>query len=197
MPSPDARGRTGPIRHKALVLYAGTRTGHRSCGVALAETFGRPTAAYQALRRGGITGTGTCGAVVAGRLLLGEFLGDPDPTGPCTPALARAAEAYEAGLAERVRRAGAESWVCRDLTAGHGPFAGPRRHRFCTRLVGDVAAFVAELLAREGVEVEATPVRLDDGTVYDPRADGRPPEADEAGAADGVGEPGEPDDATR
>ena len=83
-----ARG--GPIRAKALVLYDGVETPHRSCGIALAETFDRPTAAYQSLRRGGITGKGRCGAVVAGQLLLGELLGDPDPVGKVTPALKQA-----------------------------------------------------------------------------------------------------------
>ncbi len=67
----------GPICAKALLLYAGERTPHRSCGIALAEAFDRPTAAYQSLRRGGITGQGTCGAVVGGQLLLGELLAHP------------------------------------------------------------------------------------------------------------------------
>ena len=52
-----------PIRSKALVLYEGAVTAHRSCGIALAEAFDRPSAAYQSLRRGGITGQ-----VVDGRM---------------------------------------------------------------------------------------------------------------------------------
>src|SRR5687767_4207090 len=74
-------------RDRAYVLYEGIRVPHRSCGIAIAETFGLPTQAYQALRRGGITGAGTCGALRAGEQVLGELLGDPDPTGAVTDAL--------------------------------------------------------------------------------------------------------------
>ena len=52
-------------RAKADVLYAGVATPHRSCGIALAETFGLPTPAYQALRRGGITGVSSVRAPCA------------------------------------------------------------------------------------------------------------------------------------
>ena len=51
---------------------------HRSCGIALAETFNLATTPYQCLRNGGITGKGECGAIKAGELILGEYLGDPD-----------------------------------------------------------------------------------------------------------------------
>ena len=53
-------------RRKAELLYEGRVTAHRSCGIAMAETFSRPSASYQALRRGGITGTGET-----------EFTGEP------------------------------------------------------------------------------------------------------------------------
>ena len=42
-------------------------------GICLAETFNLPTAPYQALRRGGITGEGECGAIKAGELILGQY----------------------------------------------------------------------------------------------------------------------------
>src|SRR2546425_8452426 len=74
-------------RDKAFVLYEGVRVPHRSCGIALAETFALATAPYQALRRGGITGKGACGAIRAGEQVLGELLGDPDPVGAVTPEL--------------------------------------------------------------------------------------------------------------
>src|SRR5260370_12494851 len=74
-------------RDKAYVLYEGVRVPHRSCGIAIAETFSLATPPYQALRRGGITGKGSCGAIRAGEQVLGELLGDPDPTGPVTPSL--------------------------------------------------------------------------------------------------------------
>ena len=69
----------GPLRWQQLVaeaestafrLYDGVETPHRSCGIAIAETFQRATPAYQALRRGGITGEGQCGAIKAGELVL-------------------------------------------------------------------------------------------------------------------------------
>src|SRR5512137_723711 len=82
-------------RDKAFVLYEGVRTPHRSCGIALAETFRLPTPAYQALRRGGITGKGDCGAIRAGEQVLGELLGDPDPTGVVTPELRAAVTWYQ------------------------------------------------------------------------------------------------------
>src|SRR5215210_8543494 len=83
-------------RDKAFILYEGVRTPHRSCGIAIAETFGLPTPAYQALRRGGITGKGTCGAIRAGEQVLGELLGDPSPTGVVTPELRGAITWYQA-----------------------------------------------------------------------------------------------------
>ena len=92
------------LKEKARVLYEGKVTGHRSCGIAIAETFDRDSRAYQSLRRGGITGEGTCGAIVGGLLLLGELLGDPDPTGPATDALNAAAATHRAAAARhRIR----------------------------------------------------------------------------------------------
>lgn len=160
----------GPLRSKALVLYEGARTPHRSCGIALAETFDRPTAAYQSLRRGGITGRGTCGAVVAGQLLLGEFLGDPDPTGKVTPALRAAMQSYDSRIAAELDRGDSPDLVCNNLTAPHGDFMGPARHNFCTGVVGQVADIVDAILREHGVEHRATPVPLADGAVFDPEA---------------------------
>ena len=92
--SPEDDALVERARWKAFGLYEGVRTPHRSCGIAIAETFGLPTASYQSLRRGGITGAGECGAIVAGRLVLGELLGDPDPNGPVTAALRAAMVEY-------------------------------------------------------------------------------------------------------
>src|SRR5687768_1686409 len=89
--SEPERSLIAQAREKAFVLYEGIRVPHRSCGIALAETFGLPTRPYQALRRGGLTGEGYCGSIKAGELILGELLGDPDPTAPPTDALRRAA----------------------------------------------------------------------------------------------------------
>ena len=147
----------GPIRSKALLLYEGERTPHRSCGIALAEAFGRPTAAYQSLRRGGITGQGTCGAVVAGQLLLGEFLGDPDPTGAVTPALKQAIERYQQRVADELDRGESPTLICNDMTAPHGDFRGPARHHFCTQVVAQVGQLVDELLREQGMVIEPEP----------------------------------------
>lgn len=164
--------RRGPIRSKAFVLYEGVRTPHRSCGIALAEAFGRPTPAYQSLRKGGITGAGTCGAVVAGQLLLGELLGDPDPTGKVTPTLREAMGRYLQRVDDELDRGPSPDLVCNNMTAPHGEFTGDTRHRFCTRVVAQVAQLVDETLQEHGVEVAATPIELSDGTAYDPVNDG-------------------------
>lgn len=168
--NPGVRGR-GPIRSKAFVLYQGTRTPHRSCGIALAEAFGRPSAAYQSLRRGGITGEGQCGAIVAGQLLLGEFLGDPDPTGKVTPVLREAMQRYLARVHAELDRGESATIICNDMTRPHGEFSGPTRHRFCTGVAAQVAQLVDETLREHGVAVNATPLPLGDGTMFDPNRD--------------------------
>lgn len=131
-------------RAKAFFLYEGVGTPHRSCGIALAETFGLPTLSYQALRRGGITGEGPCGAIQAGVLVLGEILGDPDPTGMPTPALKAAIPRYRAAIAARVDQQVETS--CNQRVAPHGDFTGPARKAYCTSLAATVAAAVAEVL---------------------------------------------------
>jgi hypothetical protein len=136
-------------RTKAHVLYEGTRVAHRSCGIALAETFNLPTPAYQALRRGGITGKGACGAIRAGEQVLGELLGDPDPRGAVTPALRDAVTWYQAAWhALRFPAEPAPDITCDSLVRPHGDFAGPARKAFCTSLAADVAALAAEALCR-------------------------------------------------
>lgn len=147
-------------RRKAYVLYEGKRLPHRSCGIALAETFNLPGGPYQALRRGGITGEGECGAIKAGELILGQILGDPDPTGSVTPALREAADLYRAMWQERVDRGeGGRSGtiICNDLTSPFGNFQGPERHAFCTNIASEVAAIVEEILIRLGSPVEIVP----------------------------------------
>jgi len=159
---------TGPIRSKALVLYEGTQTPHRSCGISLAEAFGRPTAPYQSLRRGGITGHGTCGAIMAGQLLLGEFLGDPEPTGPVTPGLVEASKRYQRRVEEELDRGSSPDLVCNSMTRPHGDFKGPTRHAFCTNVVAQVAQLVDETLREQGLEVQTGPLTLLDGRKFDP-----------------------------
>src|SRR5262249_16432065 len=136
-------------RDKAFVLYEGVRVPHRSCGIAIAETFGLPTRPYQALRRGGITGKGACGAIRAGEHVLGELLGDPDPGGAVTPALRGAISWFQDAWLARLRH-GDPDIVCDHLVRPHGDFAGPARKAFCTNVAADVAALTAEALVRFG-----------------------------------------------
>jgi hypothetical protein len=144
---PDETAYVTASRDKAFVLYEGVRTPHRSCGIALAETFGLATPAYQALRRGGITGKGACGAIRAGEQVLGELLGDPDPTGAVTPALRAAVTWYQTAWQARLMPDEPDI-LCDNLVRRHGDFAGPARKAFCTNLAAEVAALTAEALCR-------------------------------------------------
>lgn len=146
------------LREKARVLYEGKVTPHRSCGIALAEAFDRETPAYQSLRRGGLTGEGRCGALVAGELLLGELLGDPDPTGPPRPALRDAIVAYRAEVERRVRTGGARTQICNDLVSRFPVFASEERAAFCTDIVATVAEIVAEIAFDRGAALAPEPL---------------------------------------
>ena len=149
------------VREKARVLYEGKDVPHHSCGIALAETFSLPTRPYQALRKGGITGEGLCGAVLAGQLVLGELLGDPSPTGQVTPALREAMGQYLATVRERVNRGTSVTLVCNDLTGQFPEFGSGQRLSFCTDIVVTVAEAVAEVLASHGRPIDPTPVRFE------------------------------------
>ncbi len=140
----------------AFTLYDGQLVPHRSCGIAIAQTFGLPSAPYQALRRGGLTGCGECGAIKAGELVLGELLGDPDPTGPPTEALKRAAWRYRALWQQRAVPHSA-SIICNDLTAPFAEFHSTARHHHCTELASQVAGCVAQVLMEEGVAPPIAP----------------------------------------
>ena len=145
--TPDEAAYVAAARDKAFVLYEGVRVPHRSCGIAIAETFGVPTPAYQALRRGGITGKGTCGAIRAGEQVLGELLGDPDPIGVVTLELRAAISWYQDAWLATIRH-GEPDIICDHLVRPHGDFAGAARKAFCTNIAADVAALTAEALCR-------------------------------------------------
>lgn len=135
---------------------------HRSCGIALAETFDLPTRPYQALRRGGITGEGACGAIRAGEHVLGELLGDPDPRGAVTDALRAAITWYQATVRERLFGEPEPDIVCNNLTRPLGEFMGAARTQYCTNLAASVAAVTAEALVRFGpdhLDLVITPVK--------------------------------------
>jgi hypothetical protein len=149
-------------RRTAFVLYEGIQTPHRSCGIALAETFGLPTPTYQAFRRGGFLGEGPCGAIQAGLFVLGELLGDPDPTGATTPEARAAAEDYGRRWREVLFPGRADpDIVCNHLTEPHGDFAGPSRMNYCNNLVAEVAALVAEVALRHGADITVTDPPVD------------------------------------
>lgn len=130
----------------AFTLYEGEQVAHRSCGIAIAETFGLSTPPYQSLRKGGITGCGECGAIKAGELVLGELLGDPDPAGGVTDALKQAAFRYRALWQARVDLGQSESIICNELTGQFDEFRSPERAKFCTEIASTVAGCVAQTL---------------------------------------------------
>jgi hypothetical protein len=152
-------------RQKAYILYEGKRVPHYSCGICIAATFGLPTRPFQALRKGGATGEGECGAIYAGRLVLGYFLGDPDPTGALRPELLEAMKHYEQLWKERTEpgqaltRGDKPDIICNTLV-GHlaDDFWGEERMGHCTRLSAEVAACVAETLEKFGFPFEIEPV---------------------------------------
>src|SRR3954471_24111920 len=101
--APDDASYVTAARDKAFTLYEGVRVPHRSCGIAIAETFNLPSRSYQSLRRGGITGKGACGAIRAGEQVLGELLGDPDPGGAVTAELRAAISWFQEMWLSRIR----------------------------------------------------------------------------------------------
>lgn len=147
----------------ALILYEGKLTPHRSCGICLAETFNLPTRPYQALRKGGITGKGECGSIKAGELIIGEYLGDPDPTGAITDQLRTAANRYRELWRERLNLGQSPDHICENLTAQFGEFTSPERVNFCTHLAADVAAIVAQVLLEAGVDFEVKDIKKELG----------------------------------
>ena len=159
--TPEERALVALAREKAHVLYEGKRVKHRSCGIALAETFGLPSRPYQSLRRGGITGEGECGAIKAGELVLGELLGDPDPAGPVTEQLRAAIRWYQAAWRAGIDRGGAPDIVCNSLTRRFADFGGDDRKAFCTSIAAQVAALVAEALLRHGGTFRVETVHAD------------------------------------
>jgi hypothetical protein len=145
------------IRERTRLLYEGRQVAHRSCGIALAEAFGRDPRPYQALRRGGVTGDGECGAVVAGRLVLGELLGDPDPTGPVTPALREALTRYRDEVDRRLRRGPGGTFTCNDLLVPFPDFQGEPRQLHCTTLAAEVAEVAAGIALDLGAPLALGP----------------------------------------
>ncbi|MBE7451038.1 MAG: hypothetical protein HS111_19740 [Kofleriaceae bacterium] len=82
--------------------------------------------------------------------VLGEALGDPDPTGARRSPALRDAITWLQAVAPTRLRLGAPPLVCAMLVRPLGDFAGPRRKAFCTNLAAEVAALTAEALCRFG-----------------------------------------------
>jgi hypothetical protein len=77
-------------------------------------------------------------------MLLGELLGDADPTGPVTPELREAIIQFRTTLGPKV--SGALEQSCNLRTEPLGAFMGDERRAYCTALAGEVAAAVAGVL---------------------------------------------------
>lgn len=157
-------------REKAFILYEGRQVTHHSCGICLARTFNLPTAPYQALRRGGITGEGECGAIKAGELVLGEYFGDPHPTGAVTETLRAAMRFYQAEWKKRFDLGRSPTIICHSLTGQFGDFQSPERWSFCTQMAAQVAELTAETLLRFGASFDITPIEELAGPVTPPVA---------------------------
>lgn len=156
--TPEQRDLIRQAREKAFVLYEGKQTPHRSCGVCLAETFGLPWRSYQALRRGGLTGEGACGAVRAGEMVLGEMLGPANPEDPVDERLKNAIRFYQGRWKEKQAAAGWSDMICNTLTAPLGEFQSPTRMSFCTEMAAEAAEIVAETLIRAGEPFSISPI---------------------------------------
>lgn len=140
-------------RRRAFALYRGEEVPHHACGAAVAVTFGVSARPYQSLRKGGITGERFCGSIRAGELLLGELLGDEDPTGSVTSALREAMVWYQAQIPSRFDKGESPDYVCNNLTVKLGDFGGAARKDFCTSLTGEVAALTMEAVLRFAPEL--------------------------------------------
>lgn len=135
-------------RKRAFELYRGVLVPHHSCGAAIAVTFGVSARPYQSLRKGGISGQRFCGSIRAGELLLGELLGDEDPTGAVTEELRSAMLWYQDQIPKRFDKGQSPDFVCNNLTAPLGEFMGETRKGFCTSLTSEVAALAMEAIVR-------------------------------------------------
>ena len=94
-------------------------------------------------------------------MVIGELLGDPDPTGGVTPALKGAMVDFESKLRGRIDRGEAPGadLICNTLTGQFAEFRSPERAAFCTRLVTEVAGLVAEALSGQTVSLSVIGVK--------------------------------------
>lgn len=142
------------VKQVARRLYEGKECPQHSCGICLAMTFGCNPNAYKSLRKGGITGEGECGALKAGEMILGEYLGDPSPAGPITENLQAAVAEYRKAVREKIAPAGGAYSSCSSLTGKFADSTGKERKEFCAGLVTATAEILAGILAKYGVRYE-------------------------------------------
>ena len=140
-------------RALAEVLYTGEQVAHRSCGVAVAETFGCAPKPYAVLRRGGLTGEGECGAVRAGEMVLAELMAADDPAAALPPSLTAAIAEYRQLCAERLDGGPSGRYICNELTAVFTDFHVPPRQQLCTSIAATIAGSVAEVALKHGATV--------------------------------------------
>lgn len=145
-------------RAVAGALYGGEIVAHRSCGVAVAETFGCNIRPYSILRRGGLDGEQTCGAIRAGEMVLAELLGTDDPTAPVSDDLKAAIEQYRALCQARLESGESGLYICNELTGVFSDFQVPPRKKFCTTMAAEVAAIVAEVASGLGTTPAVVPL---------------------------------------
>ena len=137
-------------KEHARILYEGKKVPHHSCGICMAVTFGLKPSSYQSLRKGGITGAGECGAIKGGEMVIGEYLGDPDPIGAVTDNLRSGMTRYRELLAD-ARLSPLAMIVCDHLVRDYPDFQGADRKAFCTELVVQVTDMVQKVLDEQGV----------------------------------------------
>ena len=158
---PNERDLIAQARKKAEILYEGKITPHRSCGVCLAETFGLEWRPYQALRRGGVTGEGVCGAIRAGEMILGDLLGPDRPEGDTTEAMKAAILFYQKRWKEIQGESGWGDTICNTLTSPFADFQSTERKDFCTNMAVVAAELVAETLVRVDYSFEIEPFKAE------------------------------------
>ena len=131
---------------RAHDLYGGERLTKRGSGVTIAETFGRRVTAYHGLSRGGFNGEGECGATIAGRLILAEFLGNSDPKEINDGTAVEAITRYQGEIQRRIQGRGSTDFICNSLIAAYEDYNDPQRLKFCCQLVCEVTRILAEIL---------------------------------------------------
>ena len=87
-------------------------------------------------------------------MVLGEYLGDPNPTGAMTDALKNGMAHYRRLLAE-AGLAPLAIITCDHLVQNYPDFMGDDRKAFCADLVVKVTEMVEQVLEEQGVQCRA------------------------------------------